>query len=310
MYVLAVIIAILTFITLISYITFIIIFLSVKRKHTSLYHGLDGDLSEMKRKRRDMIERIAKIPYEDVTIESYDGLRLHARYYHAKDGAPIAIQFHGYKSISVRDFSGGAYECIKMGHNLLLVDQRAHGESDGRVITFGIKERYDCKTWAEYAVKKFGNDSKIILYGISMGAATVLMASELNLPKNVVGIIADCPYSSPSAIIKKVCRDKHLPPIVFYPFIKIGARLFGGFNLDSSSAVSAVKSTDIPILLIHGGGDNFVPSSMSDEIHSSNPKITYLKVPDAKHGLSFLYDYKAYMKALQNFYKTILPMEE
>ena len=310
MYIFAAIIAIMTLIILISYITFRITFLSVRKKHSSLYHGLEGDLSEMKRKRRDMIERIAKIPYEDVTIESYDGLRLRARYYHVREGAPIAIQLHGYKSTSVRDFSGGAYECIKMGHNLLLVDQRAHGESGGHVITFGIKERFDCKAWTEYAVKRFGNNSKIILYGISMGAATALMASELDLPENVVGIVADCPYSSPSAIIKKVCRDRHLPPIVFYPFIKIGARLFGGFNLDSASAVSAVKNTDIPILLIHGSGDNFVPSSMSDEIRSSNPKIIYLKVPDATHGLSFLYDYKAYMKALQNFYKTILPMEE
>jgi len=310
MYILAAIIAIMTLIIFISYITFRVTFLSVRKKHSSLYHGLEGDLSEIKRKRRDMIERIARIPYEDVRIESYDGLKLHARYYHAKEGAPIAIQFHGYKSMSIRDFSGGAYECIKMGHNLLLVDQRAHGESGGRVITFGIKERYDCKAWTEYAVKRFGNDSKIILYGISMGAATVLMASELDLPENIVGIVADCPYSSPGAIIKKVCRDRHLPPIIFYPFIKIGTRLFGGFNLDSASAVSAVKNTDIPILLIHGGGDNFVPASMSDEIRSSNPKIIYLRVPEATHGLSFLYDYNAYMKALQNFYETILPMEE
>lgn len=310
MYIFAAIIAIMTIIILISYITFRTTFLSVRKKHSSLYRGLEGDLSEIKRKRRDMIERVAKIPYEDITIKSYDGLMLHARYYHAENGAPIAIQFHGYKSMSVRDFCGSAYECIKMRHNLLLVDQRAHGESDGHVITFGIKERYDCKAWTEYAVKRFGNDSKIILYGISMGAATVLMASELDLPETVVGIVADCPYSSPSAIIKKVCRDRHLPPIFFYPFIKIGARLFGGFNLDSASAVSAVKNTDIPILLIHGDGDNFVPSSMSDEIRSSNPEIIYLEVADATHGLSFLYDYKSYMKALQTFYKTILSMEE
>lgn len=305
MYIFLPIAAIPALIILISYITFRITFLSVRKKHFNLYHGLEGNLTEIKRKSRSMIERMAAIPYEDIYIKSYDGLKLHARYYHARDGAPIAIQFHGYKSMSVRDFSGGAYECIRMEHNLLLVDQRAHGESEGNVISFGIKERFDCRSWVNYATERFGSGAQIILYGISMGAATVLMASELELPKTVIGIVADCPYSSPGAIIKKVCRDIHLPPVIFYPFIKIGARLFGGFNLDDASPKEAVKNTKIPILLIHGEGDNFVPCSMSDEIAEANAAISYLKISEATHGLSFLYDYESYMKTLREFLKKI-----
>lgn len=244
--------AVLIIILLVSYIAFRMTFLFTKGNELELYKGLDGELDEIKRKRKTLIERLACIPYEDVYTESYDGLRLHARYYHCSDTAPLAIQFHGYKSISLRDFSGGAYECISRGHNLLLVDQRAHGESCGKVITFGIKERLDVRAWVDYSLSRFGKDVKIMLYGISMGAGTVLMASELKLPKNVVGIVADCPFSSPRAIIKKVTRDMGLPADLLYPFVRLGALIFGGFDPDFASAVSAVKSTDAPILLIHG----------------------------------------------------------
>ena len=99
-----------------------------------------------------------------------------------------------------------------------------------------------------------------------MGAATVLMASELNLPENVVCIIADSPYSSPKAIIRKVCRDRHLPDWLAYPFIRIGAKIFGGVSIEECSAEDAVRNARIPILLIHGEDDRFVPCQMSKRI--------------------------------------------
>lgn len=301
--------AILIFLFL-SFIAFINTFATRRKKHASLYHGLGGEDTDIKRKRRELLERMIKIPYEEVSITSFDGTRLYAGYYHKGDGLPLAIQLHGYRSMRVRDFSGGAYEALELGQNVLLVDQRAHGKSGGRVISFGINERLDCKAWVEYATERFGKDVKIILYGISMGAATVLMASELDLPKNVVGIVADCPYSSPKAIIKKVCRDMHLPPILFYPIVKAGAMLFGGFNPDKASPVEAVKNTDLPILLIHGEGDRFVPSYMSDEIAEAGKTVTYLKIPEATHALSMLYDRSTYINALKNFSEKILNNSE
>ena len=295
---------------LVCFIAFTKVFASRRKKHASLYHGLGGEPSELKRKRRELLERMIKIPYEEVSITSFDGTRLYAGYYHKGDGLPLAIQFHGYRSMRVRDFSGGAYEALELGQNVLLVDQRAHGKSEGKVISFGIKERLDCKAWVEYATERFGKDVKIILYGISMGAATVLMASELDLPGNVVGIVADCPYSSPKAIIKKVCRDIKLSPALTYPFIKIGALLFGGFNPDKASPVEAVKNTVLPILLIHGEGDRFVPPSMSDEIAKAGKTVTYLKIPEATHALSMLYDRTTYIDALKKFTEKILKKSE
>ena len=227
---------------------------------------------------------------EDVTIQSYDGLALKGRYYHTKDGAPTQILFHGYRSHPLRDCAGAYILGKKMGFNILAVDQRAHCKSGGRVITFGICERHDCVSWAELISKRFP-DSPIILAGLSMGAATVLMASELELPTNVCAIIADCPYSSPSAIIRKVCIDRKIPDKLAYPFIRIGARLFGGFSLNSCSAESAVRHANVPILLIHGEDDRFVPCEMSRRIHEASKEFSQLHTfPNAGHGLCYMTD--------------------
>lgn len=298
--------ALILFILFSAYVAFRKTFLSIRKKHASLFRGMDGDMNELKKRRIDMLVSMAALPYEDVSITAYDGKRLHARYYHVADGAPIAIQFHGYKSLGIRDFSGGAQECMKLGQNVLVVDQRAHGESEGRVISFGIKERFDCKSWAEYVTKRFGDESKILLYGVSMGAATVLMAAELDLPKTVVGIVADCPYSDIGEIIRHVCRRMKLPPAVFYPLVKLGAIIFGGFNPDSASPKTAIKNTSIPIFLVHGEADSFVPTRMSEELKTCGAGVTLIKIPEATHGTSLLYDRETYVGELTKFIKNTL----
>ncbi len=298
--------AVLLFCTAAILFSYTMAFYTARKHHFDPFFDLEGELNESKRHCRELIESFIKLPYEDVYIQSFDGLRLHARYYHTRDGAPVEIAFHGYRSVSVRDFSGLGAEAIGFGHNLLLADQRAHGLSEGSVISFGINERFDVKSWAEYAEERFGADTEIILAGISMGAASVLMASELELPHGVVGILADCPYSSPRDIIRKVTsKDIKLPAALMYPFTRLSARLFGKFELEASSAVEAVKNTDIPILLIHGTGDNFVPVEMSDRIAEAGKTVVYKKIDDAAHGLSFIKDYDTYMSVLLEFLNKI-----
>lgn len=259
---------------------------------------------EIERCVNNMLDR----PFEPVTITTFDGKKLYARYYHVADGAPLQIQFHGYKSSAVLDFCGGSLYAGKIGHNAIVVDQRSHGKSEGKAITFGILERKDVLCWIDYARSRFGDDVRIILAGLSMGAATVLMSADQNLPANVVGIMADCPYSAPDAIIKKVCHvEMHLPVKPIYPFIKLGARLFAGFNLEDSSPVTAVKNTPVPILLLHGTGDRFVPYEMSHEIHAANPEmITLVTIPEAGHGLCYMTEPAMYEEAMQAFFKKIL----
>lgn len=285
----------------VCFITFSHTFHTKRNLHATLYQGLDGELDDKKKKRRSAIETLSSLPYEEVWIKSFDGKRLFARYYHKSDAAPIIIQLHGYRSMALRDFSNAALECMELGYNVLLTDERSHGKSEGNIISFGIKERFDALSWVYYSRARFSEGSQIFLYGISMGAATALMACELNLPKSVKGIIADCPFSSPSEIIKKVSRDRGLPSGLLYPFIKLGAMIFGGFNLERTSPLSAVKKAKIPILLLHGTEDSFVPASMSDKIAAASERAEYVKIKDAPHALSILYDRDLYVSSIKTF---------
>ena len=256
-----------------------------------------------------MIDKLVEMPYEEVRIKSGDGLTLYGRYYHKIDGAPIMLKVHGYNGCPIRDFCGGGVESIDKEYNVLLIDQRAHEHSGGKTTTFGIKEKNDVVRWCKYLVKRFGKETKILLYGISMGAATVLMASaHKKLPKNVKGISADCSYSSPKDIIIKVAtEDMHLPGKLCFPIIWIGARIFGRFNLTSDSPVKAVKKTKLPILLLHGMADTFVPYQMSERIYeaakSNDKKLVLFK--GAYHGISYMNNEKVYIGELKAFMERI-----
>ena len=257
---------------------------------------------------RSLIRVLDALPYEPVEIRSRDGLRLYARYYHIADGAPVHIQCHGYRSYAMRDFCGGGPLAHELGHNTLIIDQRAHGKSEGETITFGIMERYDVLCWIDYVIQRFGKDTPIFLTGVSMGAATVLMTTDLPLPKNVIGVIADCPDSSPRAIIRKVIADMKLPVTLAYPFAVLGALLFGKFQgLGKISAVNAVKHASVPILIIHGEADSFVPCDMSREIAAAcASEIRLVTVPDADHAMSYMTDFDCYKNASHTFAKECL----
>lgn len=298
-----IILILLCIITGISYYAFRMAFLAPPHLDANHYYVPEGaQYDEVREEIRKSVAQMAERKYESVTISSFDGSRLFARYYHVSDGAPVQILFHGYKSSSLLDCSGGTYFAHKLGHNALVVDQRSHGQSDGKIITFGIKERKDCLCWIHYAIKRFGNDVKIILSGLSMGASTVLMAADLNLPPNVKGIIADCPYSSPGEIIMKVGKDRHFPPHIMYPFVWLGALIFGHFNLSESSAAKAIKECRIPILLFHGEKDNFVPCEMSKKLHQSGAHDIVLELfPGAGHGLCYMILPDKYEKAVEEF---------
>lgn len=241
---------------------------------------------------------------EDVCVTACDGLTLQATYYELFENAPIEIMFHGYRGSAERDLCGGLQRCLKLKRNVLAVDQRGHGRSDGNVISFGVKERFDVKTWAEYAYERFGDNVKLIITGISMGASTVLMASSLSLPKTVVGIVADCGFNNTKEIIKSVITKMHLPANVFYPFVKLGAIIFGGFNPEQTSAEQEVKNSKLPILFIHGDSDDFVPCYMSQKNYRACTSVKGLEIFEgAGHGMSYLVDSDRYVKILKDFEK-------
>ena len=247
------------------------------------------------------IKDAAALPYEKVWTKSFDGLNLCARLYVNDPKAPFDILFHGYKSGSIKDFSGGINLSLKNGHNVLLVDQRAHGDSEGNIISFGINERFDVVSWVNYLIDRFGNEILIGLYGISMGAATVIMASELDLPKNVKLVVADCPFSSAEDIIIKVTSETKCPLFLLKMFLPMSAKILGKFNIHASSAVKAAKNAKVPILLIHGKGDDLVPFSMSEKIKGNNDKVEFHPFDCNVHGLSYIFETEKYEQLVKDF---------
>ncbi len=256
------------------------------------------------------VDRVLAEEFEAVRVLSRDGLKLAGKYYHLKDDAPIVIFFHGYRCCALRDGNGIFLYARKLGFNVLMVDQRAHGLSEGKTITFGIKERFDCLCWVEYVVERFGKDVEIIISGLSMGAATVLMAADVGLPENVKGIVADCGYSSPKGIIQAVMKDLRYPVKLTYWFAKLAAKIIGKFDLEEASAVEALKNSKIPVLLIHGDDDRFVPYSMSEECQKNGKDhIELVLVKGAGHGMSHCVDAKTYEEALRGFLGKVLAVQ-
>lgn len=293
-----------------SYVCYRLTFLVPEQSREALFTMPDTEqYAPYAARMKQMISDAFALPYESVSISSYDGLRLFGKYYPAeKESAPWLILFHGYRSRAERDFCGGLPFGIESGFHVLLVDQRAHGKSEGKCLTFGIKERYDCLSWIRYVLSRSGKEGKILLYGLSMGAATVLMAAGLDLPKNVIGIVADCGYSSPTAIIKKVVGERHYPIFPVYPLIRLGGMLFGAFDIAAASALAAMEKCDIPVLFIHGEDDRFVPCGMSrqnfDRCHAVGKEI--LTVPGAGHGMSYMVDKVRYLGAVAAFTDKVL----
>ena len=276
--------------------------------------GVKVDISEMAdgEKWERYIETIhaekAKLlerPSEHVTILSDDGLTLHGDLFMAE--IPLgrtAILFHGYTSCGMSDCSTMAEYFMENGWNALIVDQRSHGQSEGSYIGFGILDRFDCVKWIEYINERLGDTEKILLYVVSMGGETVLMAIGLDsFPDNVAGVIADCAFTSPYDVFKHILkRDYHLPPRPILDINDEMCRRKAGYGFRDCSTLSAVSRAKCPMLFIHGKEDTFVPTHMSEEnyIACRGPKELLL-VDNAGHAASLYEATSLYKDTVTNF---------
>ncbi len=241
--------------------------------------------------------------HREVSCESEDGLRLYANYFPGADRKKLVICFHGYTSEGMKDFIGLSDYYQKRGYGMLLPDARAHGKSEGVYIGFGCLDRKDALRWIEWAIEECGEEVELLLHGISMGGATVLMTSGLALPKQVKGIVSDCGFTSPKEVFTYVLHTMyHLPA---FPVIAIADyinRKKAGYGMDECNAAREVRKASVPILMIHGSADTFVPASMCERIFEScsAPKRKLI-VEGAAHAESYYKAMETYESALNDF---------
>lgn len=288
-----------------SFICFMKVFYSPKRKilGPDEYEMLEGEIYEpYHESMRGWMKQLREMPHGKFEIKSFDGLTLRGKYFETKEGAPIELMFHGYKGNAERDLCGGVFRAFALGHNALIIDHRASGTSEGNVITFGVNEYKDCLRWVDFAINQFGADIELILTGISMGAATVMTAAGFNLPKNVKFVLADCGYSTAKDIIKKVIRDMKLPDNILYPFVKLGAKIFGNFDLEEVSPLESMKKCKVPVIFYHGDTDDFVPCEMSRELYDACTNKKRIEIiSGAGHGLCYPKSKEQYLNAAREF---------
>lgn len=247
---------------------------------------------------------LAAHPTEDVYVQSYDGLKLHGLWVPAENPKGTILFAHGYRSTYLVDFGMAMEFYHNKGMNLLIPDQRCHGKSEGRYITFGVKESRDMKKWIDFHNKSFC-DCPILLSGLSMGASTMLYLADQDLPVNVKGIIADCGFTSPKAILGSVFTAvTHLPACLCMWITDLFARIFAGFSLYEKDTIQTLSNSRLPVFMIHGKDDGFVPCWMTEKgFCVCNEPKKLLLVDGADHGVSFVVDRETYTDMIESFLK-------
>jgi fermentation-respiration switch protein FrsA (DUF1100 family) len=238
-----------------------------------------------------------------VELSSYDGLRLVGYFLPAAAPKGTLLLVHGYRSSPYADF-GVIYPFYhSLGWNILTVCQRAHGESEGKYICYGVKERYDVRDWALYLLDRFGPEHPVVLDGISMGCASVLMALGTALPENVKGVVADCGFTRPYDEFVHVLKTRfHLP---VHPILDIAqwfSKGFAGFGFRDCSTQEALQHSTLPVLFVHGEQDNFVPHRFSEENFAAcRGRKKFISVEKAGHGTSYLFEMERCQRELKEF---------
>ena len=231
----------------------------------------------------------AEQPKNTITMQSYDNLKLKAQFIknNKNNNHNAVILAHGFRNTG-EDMGKYAKFYYDQGFDVLLPDARGHGDSEGDYIGYGWHERLDYKDWIKYLIQQHDAE-QIILQGNSMGAATVLMTSGEQLPKQVKGIIADSSYSTVKKELAHQLKSIYgLPAFPLLDVTSVIAKIRAGYTLQEASAVDQVRKTKVPLLLIHGDADDLVPTEMATELYDAASGDNELWiVPDAGHTKAF-----------------------
>lgn len=221
----------------------------------------------------------------------------------SKDSSTWVIAVHGYVNSAI-SMVPSCKQFLRLGYNVLMPNLRTHGKSEGKYIGMGWLDRLDLLKWIEYLIKEYGN-IKIILYGISMGAATVMMVSGEKLPNNIKVIIEDCGYTSVWEEFS--CKLKtlfHLPQFPTLYYANLITKIKAGYSLKKASCIKQIKKSVTPTLFIHGDKDKFVPFYMLDKLYNSaNCEKEKLVIQNAGHAEAQEINPEKYWRTVKKFIK-------
>ncbi|GIP23652.1 alpha/beta hydrolase [Paenibacillus sp. J22TS3] len=266
--------------------------------------GLFGFMEQMGVYSREKFHALVK---REARVTSRDGLLLHGYVLEPHpDSKRWMIIVHGYTaSLEVAAQFIGMFE--DKGFNILLIDQRRHGRSEGSYTTYGYQEKYDIETWVKWVTDHYGEDITIGLHGQSLGGGTVLEYLSIAHP-NVKFVIADCPYSDLTELIRhQMTVLNKVPAFPFMPLIDQQLERKAGFRLAQVSPIKAVRSSSLPVLFIHGSEDTYVPTHMSEDMYAVKPgPKDLLIVRGAVHANAYGVDPKGYTEKVQHFIDEVL----
>ena len=245
-------------------------------------------------------------PGEEVFIQSDDGLRLRAHYMRAQpETGRVLIMCHGWNSFPGHDFAMAFPFFLSLGWSILAIDQRAQAGSEGRYMTFGAWEHKDVCRWIDHIAAR-EDVTHIALDGISMGAATVMLALGEPLPEKVRGAIADSGYDSVVNEIRHLGKRLHLPTAPMLPLMDLWTRALAHFSLYETDTKKAVAKTQLPLLLVHGTGDTFVPHECTlrnAEVYTGKRNVVL--VENAPHGFSYVIETARCQETLRDFLQSL-----
>ena len=255
---------------------------------------------------KDGVEWVEAQKYEVWNIDTEDGLNLTAYYMAAKKKTnKTVILAHGYTSRGKDMGSFAKFYYEKLGYNVLMPDDRGHGESEGDYIGFGWPDRKDYLLWINRTIDYIGADVQIVLHGISMGGATVMMISGEVLPKQVKAVIEDCGYTSVyDQLAYQLKRMYHLPSFPILLTTSLLCKIKAGYFFAEASALKQLKKNTLPMLFIHGDEDTFVPTEMVWKLYeacSAEKEIHISK--GAGHGMAYVIDKGNYEHKVTVFLK-------
>ncbi len=232
------------------------------------------------------IDRLESFSPKGVTLPSRDGTSLFARWFYIGSSKTVILA-HGFKASAYSNCCKQAEFFLSQGYNVLLIDQRAHGKSDGKAITFGLTEQFDFLDWLTW-VHNNTSSKTVIAYGVSMGSAAVAYASAKVSSDDLQAMILDCGYSSPYEQMDNIAKEKHIPWKLMSPIVRLTVRII--FKCDLRDRVStSLSKTSVPAFFIHGTEDEVVHCDHSKRNYSScsSPKEFFL-VEGAHHTTAFI----------------------